>query len=574
MTVVDFYKLPRALQDRFVGSVQSGFPPAPLLALKATTPRKFMWLALSAFCFVALVVVTRLGYGNLESGLALHGAKLIPLYLVLAFGLVFGLVAAAAQAIRERALPYASGVYLFPACAIDARSESFKVHATSDLISVQPEGGRIAVAFAGGAKFVFPATGDIGALIAEVNAGRDRAMRARATEDPAELIAADPLHNPRFSSPVGPREPYAMRRPPWGKHGWVIALVAGVALSPALWALRNSGSDKKMYALATRANDTAGYRAYLAHGRKYETEVKDILLPRAELRDAVRAGTVEALLAYKASHPKSRIGPEVASAIRAAMLGELEKAKADGKLQSLEAFATKFPDHGVDAELKAAIHAVYVRELESYKTRCPNKDKTVLPFVERLYAYAEQKGGKIQVRVRRKPSGSLGRADHFVSKTPTFMGEISYPSRYFDEKHAAPREAKLRKELVAKFAELGPLFTIEDGEPVTGETLPPVDVPTIFVTHGAEWSSHSYVSRMPRGSYIGMLFPFDAQFVLPGDDKPFKYKTEPMRHAALGVLKTEKPPGFTGPEEERVYDAMADEAFDIFVKRFSSHFFK
>ena len=32
MNAVDFYKLPRAIQDRFVGSVMSGFPPAPLLA--------------------------------------------------------------------------------------------------------------------------------------------------------------------------------------------------------------------------------------------------------------------------------------------------------------------------------------------------------------------------------------------------------------------------------------------------------------------------------------------------------------------------------------------------------------
>lgn len=574
MKVVDFYKLQRALQDRFVGSVQSGFPPAPVLSFKATTPRKFLWLGLSGACFVGVVVAARLGYGNLESGLSLQGAKAIPLYLGLVFGIGFGLVSAMAQLVRERALPYASGVYLFPACVIDARSEAFKIYATSDLASVQPEGGGVALSFMGGGKFTFPATGDVAALIAEVNAGRDRAMRAAATEDPAELVAVDPLHNPRFSSPVGPREPYAMRRPPWGKHGWVIALVAGVALGPALWALRNSGSDKKMYATATKANDTISYRAYLGHGKKYEAEVRDILLPRAELRDAIAAGTVEALLAYKAQHPQTRIGKEVAQAIRAAMLGELEKAKADGKLKSLEAFAAKYPEHGVGPELKAAMHAVYVRELEDYKARCPAKDKAVLPFVERLFAYAEQKGGKVKVRVRRKPSGSLGRADHYVSKTPTFMGEISYPSRYFDDKHAAPREAKMRKALVEKFNELSPqLFTFEEGDAVTGD-LPQPDEPTIFVTHGAEWSSHSYVSKSPRGSYIGMLFPFEVQFVIPGDDKPYKFRTEPMRHAALGVLKTEKPAGFTGPDEERVYDAMADEAIDILVKRLGQQFFK
>ena len=40
MKVVDFYKLPRSIQDRFVGSVMSGFPPAPILAAKGGTPKK------------------------------------------------------------------------------------------------------------------------------------------------------------------------------------------------------------------------------------------------------------------------------------------------------------------------------------------------------------------------------------------------------------------------------------------------------------------------------------------------------------------------------------------------------
>src|SRR5207302_2417883 len=47
MKAVDFYKLPRAIQDRFVGSVMSGFPPAPLLAAKGAKPTKLAWLALT-----------------------------------------------------------------------------------------------------------------------------------------------------------------------------------------------------------------------------------------------------------------------------------------------------------------------------------------------------------------------------------------------------------------------------------------------------------------------------------------------------------------------------------------------
>src|SRR5690606_11178074 len=47
MKAVDFYKLPRSIQDRFVGSVTSGFPPAPILVQKGGTPTKLLWLGLA-----------------------------------------------------------------------------------------------------------------------------------------------------------------------------------------------------------------------------------------------------------------------------------------------------------------------------------------------------------------------------------------------------------------------------------------------------------------------------------------------------------------------------------------------
>src|SRR5687768_12044730 len=97
MKAVDFYKLPRAIQDRFVGSVMSGFPPAPLLAVKGAASTKMAWLGLSAGCFLVLVIVARLGYGALDSALSIHSAKVLPLYAVLLFGLAFGLVMAFAR---------------------------------------------------------------------------------------------------------------------------------------------------------------------------------------------------------------------------------------------------------------------------------------------------------------------------------------------------------------------------------------------------------------------------------------------------------------------------------------------
>lgn len=578
MKAVDFYKLPRAIQDRFVGSVMSGFPPAPLLATKGAKPTKLVWLMLTAACFVALVVVTRVGYGSLDSALALHSWKALFLYAALIFGVAFGLIQAFARVVRERALPYGAGVYLFPACLIDARSDQFKVYSTQDLAGVDVQGGSVRVAFSGGTQFSFACADPTQAatIVSEVQAARDRAMHAKATEDPKELVAVDPLHNPRFSSPVGPRDPYDMRMPPWKKLGPVVALAIAAIVAPTLWALRNNGSDKTMYARATQANDTGAYRAYLERGQKFKDEVGGTLLPRAELRDAERVGTVDALLKFKTDHPGTKIGPELSLSIRAAMLAELEKAKAAGTLAALDEFAKHYPEHGVDAELQAAIHAVYMRELDAYKKHASTKDKAVVPFVERLFAWAEKHGPKVEIRFRRKKSDSMGRADQYVAKTPSFMGEVSYPSRQFDEKRETRREGVLGKMLAPKLdAGLSPeLFDVGMGAPIPqdAETLPDVKVPTLFISHSAEWSGHSYVSQKPRGSYVGVLFPFEAVFVIPGDAKPVKLKADVMKQAALGVLKDEENI-LPGPAEEKVYDTMATDAYESFGNKLLAIFF-
>lgn len=570
MKAVDFYKLPRAIQDRFVGSVTSGFPPAPLLTKKSSATIKLAWLGVSGACFAVLLVVARVGYGALDSRLSIQSALLIPAYLVLVFGVAYGLLQAYARLVRERALPYAPGVYLFPACLIDARDDRFRVYDTRDLANATVQGSALRVAFKGGATFAFPlANPAMGpSLVEQVHAGRERAMRAHASEEAKELVAVDPLHVPRFSSPVGPRMAYELRRPPWGKLGVAIAAALGITAGPALWAVRNAGSDKTMYAFATQANDTASYQQYMVRGARFRAEVGDILLPRSELRDAEKVGTVEALLDYKEAHPESKIEIEVTASIRKAMLAELEKAKEPGTLAALRAFAAQYPEHGVEPELGAAVHAVYARELEAFKQRTSPKNKAVIPLVERLFAWGEKNGGTIEVRFQRKEAPSLERADKAVSKTRTFMGVVTYPTRHFDEKRSAPREAALGQVLTALAPALSPeLFEAKVGPAVAEADLPAPEVPTLFVTHTTEWSGHTYTLTRPRGTYIGVRFVFDAKLVIPGDPKPYRFRTEIFRPAATALLKEEDPNIDPADASAMVYESMASAAFETFGSR-------
>jgi hypothetical protein len=532
---------------------------------------------LSVVSLLALVVTTAIGYGELHSARAIHSWRLLPVYVVLVFGVAFGFVQVWTQRVRERGLPFAAGVYLFPACLIDAQSDDFHIYDTTDA-SVQAKGNQVHISFASGSSFSFVvADANVAeATASNVWAARERAMHARASEDPKELVAVDPLHNPRFSSPVGPREPYQVQVPPWKKYGAVVAGIVAIAGALTLLSLRNRGSDNVMYARATKANDVASYRSYLEHGRLHAAQVGDYDLPRAELRDAAAAGTVDALLAFRAANPATKIERELAAQIRTAMLKALESAKAKGTLGALNEFARRYPDHGIDRELGEAMYVVYTREFEAFKKAAPSKDKNVVPFVERLFAWAEKHGARVEIRFRHRKSESLGRADAFVARTPSFAGEVSYPSQYFDEKHSARREEALGKMLAARF-EKGlseEIFDFVQGAvvPADAEMLPEVKVPTLFITHTAEWSGYTYIAQRPRGTYVGIIFPFDAQFVIPGGVKPFKYRYDVFKSVAMNLLKDEatlRP----GPAEEKVYSTMGNEAFDQFGKKFLERFF-
>ena len=169
----------------------------------------------------------------------------------------------------------------------------------------------------------------------------------------------------------------------------------------------------------------------------------------------------------------------------------------------------------------------------------------------------------------------ISRADAFVAKTPSFMGEVSYPSRQFDEKRSTRREGVLGKLLATRFdAGLSPeLFDVVLGAQVSpdADALPEAKVPTLFITYSAEWSGNTAVSTKPRGSYVGVLFPFEALFVLPGDPKPIKLKADTVKQPAIGLLKEEDLA--PGPAEEKVYDTMASEAFESFGNKLLNLFF-
>ncbi len=580
MQLVDFYKLSRPVQERFIGSVNGGGLPSPILELRGGPREPLAWLAVSGGGLLALLVLYRIGLGDLTSSVAINPAAMIAAYALLLATVAVGLLKALAVWKEVRELPYRPGIYVFPIGLIDARRHQLYIYPIEELTSAEgPDPSQsFRVAFPNNASFEFPVRDrdralEAAKLLSEARGRLTDADGARDSVRPKAMAALDPLHG--FASPLMPSTPIIRNVPFWAVRAPIVAGVVGVLLGIGVWAMRNVGSDDRMFATAKAAADAPAYRAYIARGSRHKDEVGKVLLPRAELREAEKAGTVEAVEKYIREHPGSKIQAEASASLRTAMLAELETAKAPGTLSALQDFAKKHPGSHLEPELRLATDAIYKAARDGYMKTAPEKDPLVPALVDRLLAFAQKtKSPVVQIRFRRKIGKSMDKGDSMVGKSKFFAGVASLPSRYFDEKHARAREADLGKAIIDRFQAAFPkeILSFEQGDPIGGdqeEPLPAVTGPTLFIEHLTEWSGGASTTEKPRGIYVGLGVLFEASFRMPEDTKPaYRFKLAGWRGPDVSLAKEEDRP------EEKIYQAAAKEDFDLFAKKFLAGFFK
>src|SRR5580692_7661694 len=388
----DFYALPRAAQDRFVGSVSGSGLPAPILRTTLRPLEPFVWIGAGGLALVLALLLCRVGYGDLDNGLARQGPGWILPYVALVGLSVFGGLRAFAILHEHGRSPFPRGVYLFPVGLIDARRSEFHVYPIEDLTNVVgPDVNGFTLQF-GETSFAFRVEDDELAEIAsrEIAGARgtiDEARGASESMRPKALAALDPLQG--FTNPLGAPERMLSTKPTWGTFAWAIATVAGAAIGGSVWVVRNAKSDDAMYERAVAVNDSASLRKYLAKGSRHAQEVSSILLPRAELRDAEAVGTVEAIEGFLTTHPEPSVSVEVAAALRAALLVELEVAVKTGTLTAIDEFARRHPQAPIEADVHRARHGVFVAAYDRYVATAPPKAQAELAFVQALLAWAE-----------------------------------------------------------------------------------------------------------------------------------------------------------------------------------------
>ena len=567
---VDFYLLPRPVQERFAAATRQLAPPAPLLYERASRTVAWGYLAASLALALVAAVVLRIGWGDPSSSLAVHGTKMLVVDVVLFGAAAYGVTHALGILRALDALPWRAGRYLFPSCVVDASGPILNVWSVGEAESVErmsaPQPG-LELRMRDGSRVVVAASSAEQAERADTALGsiRRELTRAIAEDDPQTLAELDPLHDRAMSSPIGPTE--AMKRVlvVSKRFDWAIALAVGVLLGLGLGTTRNATSDEAMYRAVAADGTVPQYELYLAQGVRHADEVRDQLLPRVQLRDAEALGTVDAVQAFADAHPSSKIDADIDAALRRVMLAALEQAKKAGTVTAIDDLAKKYPNHKIDPEIRAARHTLFMQVLDAWKKKA-QPDGPTTAFMGRLLASTENLGPGCDLRFRLAPSKTLEDADRSVKRSGHYPAPDALPSKYFTTEAMRPREQRVAASVVQGFASDFPadVLVLRAGPPLEPDAPAPTAAPLLVVDYTFDWARGNTLNVKPPTVFAGFNFSFDAAFNVP-QAAPLKLSTKARKVAETWKIKA----GDTPREdyEQKIYDAMIDGAFDQLDKK-------
>ncbi len=582
MQKLDFFKLPRDKQERFLASAKGSAPPAPIVQLRGDGGKARNGAIAAGVSVLLLLVLFVIGFGVLGGKLAVQGPAWLAAYFVLAFLVPYGVLRVLGSRSERKTLPYQPGIYVFPMCLVDARTKDLRVVPMANLSRVEnaTAGGALRLSFKGAGTYAFPAGDkhDADQKNYQIDLAQKQVKHATQNQDDAELTTLDPFYESRksWTSPIGPKQALVDRAPITKRFDWAFALVIAVVLAPTLWLTRNTLSDNSMLRKATAANTPDAYRAYLDVGKKHTGEVSGVLLPRAELADAKAKGTVEAISDFIASHPKSAIDAEAQAALHDALVTELDKAAKKGSLAALEAFARKYPDSHLQAQIAKDRHALYDAALARFRKQASTRDTPELvDFARRLCAYLEAHGTAITVALHREVSPAVAQADKLIGRAPTNRRFGPHQvTQYLETDPKQADDAAAVKNAVA--SALAPIFA---PDLATFTVVPEADdaaaaalaakTPLLRVSYRFGWLGVAYGSASLKRAFAGIHTSGEAVFSLPGDAKPLRMKLEVPSPRTLLLEYSSVHPGLSseGPPDEdkpepRVYRATELHALD------------
>jgi len=574
MQVIDFFNLERSLQDRFIEAANGAVPPTPLAFARARfRPAVLAWGAGCLLATAGVIGLLAVGFGELSSPQALLGGKQVGLLSLLVAFLVFAAMQALLLAHDRDSLPYRAGAYVFPIGVVDAQTDVVRVHRFPELKAVTRRDRRVLLTFEGGARFEFhtPDAALAEQLVSLVQQNQKNISGESGPPSSRALAAIDPLADTGFKSPLAPSEPRRKESPRVLRFAWLWAVLAGASIGPLLWKGRNVLSEERLYAAARNQGTTAALRSYLERGGSRQ-DVSQVLLPQAELREAIAKNSVSEIEAFMARGAHDKISVEVQAALKSALLAELARVAGKDSLTALQDFEREQPHHDlVKKELEQKRAELYQRVVRSFSAVAQPSTPGLIGFFGRLLYYTRKHGPQVEIVFRRRAADGSKDAEAQLSKSAYFIGDEMLPSRYFKPEDWERREAEFGQEIAARLSREFPpdvlSFKLAPAIEDDGSDTPPVKKPTLVITHRDEFSG-AFMSKKPRGAFVGLGVSVRSAFIIPGDDQPLAFKFSAWLPPDL--KKWEQ----TGTTPKDIYEALARDGLARFTKKQLAFFLK
>jgi len=533
-----------------------------------------IWAGCAVSCALAWAAFIEVGFGDLRSAFALSSLTQKAIHVAFAATLCFCALRAYVLGWYVSRLPYGNGYYLFPSGVVHATGSKLIEYEVTDIESASANGAQVVVRLRPSGSFSFPAMSPEAAakIVTAFQTGRER-WQELATAEPLERARLCPLMESGVPNPLAPTDAYLrpvlLPLPVFSALVVILALALGLGIVSA----RDSLSRKALYRAATSENSVEAYRAYLERGGTRE-EVTTLLLPRAELGEAVSLGTVAAIEEFKAKNSGLEIDGEVQNALRVALLKELDEAIKKDSLTALDEVPKRFKSHALIAgEIATARQALFNKAFANFEAQASDKLKDLIPFVQGLLAHSQAHGPEVQLRFMQVFPQAPEKLDQIVAKSKKYyMGRKSLPTQYFLGEQARRREKgvleTVQKRLQAAFPK--DILEFKIGPPATAEnvTPPELQIPVRTFSH-RERLSGGFVGGKPKAMYMGAAILMGAEGTLPGAAEPMaEFKWNAWRSPNFKVLSD------NSKDMPDVYEDMMGGTFDEFAELYMGRWFK
>jgi len=170
---------------------------------------------------------------------------------------------------------------------------------------------------------------------------------------------------------------------------------------------------------------------------------------------------------------------------------------------------------------------------------------------------------EFRIAFRRRPVDSKD-AETQLTKSAYFISNDMRPSRYFRPEDWEKREADIGHDLEARLNREFPPdvlhFKLVPAMDDDGTDTPKVTKPTLVITHRDELSG-GFMSKKPRGIFVGLGLTVRSLLQIPGDDQPLAFKYSAW--LAPDLKKWEQP----GTTPKDLYEALARDGFSKYEKK-------